>query len=470
MVYYLVMNILLIKMNSAADEIIPPISLGYLASSVKNEHKVEILDCLKENLSIKEVSEISKSFQVIGISLFTKDIALCKKYLSEIKKENPKSITILGGPHPSAVPKETLSLFKGLCDFIFVGESEIGFPKLINYLVNGTPPLSEIEGLGYFEGESIKINPSICPEDIDKFNVAWGLIPPNKYPMAPHGAFFKQYPIAPIITSRGCPFLCTFCGGHIVSGRKIRQRSIQNVMEEIGLLYNQFGVREIHIEDDNFTFRKGYVLEFCKRLKESFPDITWTCPNGVRIDTLDEEMVSAMKDSGCYALSIGIESGSNHILKAMKKSLSVEKIKEKIEMLNKFGIDINAFFILGYPGETKSDIEKTINFALSLPLKRASFANFQPLPGTEAYYDLLNKGLLKIDHWEKFSPSLQSTIWSPPNLSVSELAWYRRKALLKFYLRPKIIWNFIKGIKSFEHLFYIAKRAIRWLIYTGKKN
>ncbi|MCX7771282.1 MAG: radical SAM protein, partial [Proteobacteria bacterium] len=158
------------------------------------------------------------------------------------------------------------------------------------------------------------------------------------------------------------------------------------------------------------------------------------------------------------------------VLKLMKKSLTVEKIKEKIEMLKKFDLDINAFFILGYPGETKEDIEKTINFALSLPLKRASFANFQPLPGTEAYYNLIKQGQLKIDHWEKFSPSLQSTIWAPQGFSVKELANLRRKALLKFYLRPRIIKDFVLGIKSFEHFFYIIKRALRWLIFTGSKK
>lgn len=464
------MNILLIKLNSPADEIIPPISLGYLASTVREKHNIKIIDCLKENLSIEQVAEYAKNYQVVGITLFTKDLSLCKKYLTNIKKVNPDVITILGGPHPSAVPEETLTFFKDLVNFIFVGESEIGFPKLIDFLESGQPTLEKIEGVAFIKDHKIYQNPTVCPENIDDFKVAWDLIPPNSYPMAPHGAFFKQYPIAPIITSRGCPFHCTFCGGHIISGRKIRQRSIENVISEIKLLYEKYGVREIHIEDDNFTFRKDYVLRFCEEIKKNFPDLTWTCPNGVRIDTLDEEMVSAMKSSGCYALSIGIESGSDRILKLMKKSLSVEKIKQKIEMLKKFDLDINAFFILGYPGETKEDIKKTIDFALSLPLKRASFANFQPLPGTEAYYELINKGLLKIDHWEKFSPSLQSTIWAPPGFTVSELAWYRRKALLKFYLRPKIIKDFISGIKNLEHLFYIVKRALRWLTFTGNKN
>jgi len=464
------MNILLIKLNSPADEIIPPISLGYLAATVRDKHNVRILDCLKENLTIPQVIEISKEYDVVGITLFTKDLSICKQYLKDIKNAKPEIVTILGGPHPSAVPDETFMFFGNLVNYIFVGESEIGFPKLIDFLESGEPSLNEIEGLVFIKEDKILKNQPICPDNIDGFKIAWDLIPPNSYPMAPHGAFFKQYPIAPIITSRGCPFHCTFCGGHIISGRKIRQRSIENVISEIRLLYDRYGVREIHIEDDNFTFRKEYVLQFCSQLKNNFPDLTWTCPNGVRIDTLDEEVLEAMKSAGCYALSIGIESGSDRILKLMKKSLNVQKISEKIEMLKKFDLDINAFFILGYPGETEEDIKKTIKFALSLPLKRASFANFQPLPGTEAYYELIKNGQLKIDHWENFSPSLQSTIWAPQGFTVSKLVWYRRKALLKFYLRPRIIIDFILGIKSFEHLRYIIKRVIRWLTYTGNSG
>ncbi len=447
------MKILLVRMNSVADEIIPPVSLGYLAETVKRQHEVKIADCLKDQLKLQDVALMAKDFDAVGITLFTKDLSLCKKYLKAIKEHNKKIITFVGGPHPSAVPLETMEFLGTLCDYLFVGESEDSFPLLISYLENKSTDLKDIAGLCYRKDGKIIKNPAICPEDIDRFKVAWELIPPNTYPQAPHGAFYKQFPIAPVITSRGCPFHCTFCGGHIISGRKIRQRSIDNVMEEIRLLHDKYGVREIHIEDDNFTFKKSYVLEFCRRMKEEFPDVTWTCPNGVRIDTLDEEMLRAMKEANCYALSLGIESGNNDTLKAMKKSLTVEKIKEKIEIIKKSGMDINAFFILGYPGETKEHIERTIDFALSLPLKRASFANFQPLPGTEAYYDLIKQGLLKIDHWEKFNPSLQATIWSPPNFTRKELAWYRRKALLKFYLRPKIVMDFLKGIKSPAHFF-----------------
>lgn len=464
------MRVLLVKPHTAADEIIPPIALGYLAQAIRPDHEPVVLDCLKEQCGIERIRELAPQFDVIGITVFTKDLALCRDYLAAAKSANPRIVTVCGGPHPSAVPDETARYYAGACDYAFIGESEQSFPMLLSHLEAGNPPLQEIPGLCWMEDGAPRSTPCIVRQDLDSFDVAWDLMPPASYPEAPHGAFYKQYPIAPIITSRGCPFHCTFCGGFVVSGRKIRQRSVGHVLDEIALLHDTYGVREIHIEDDNFTFRKDYVLEFCARLRERFPGITWTCPNGVRIDTLDEEMLAAMKASGCYALSLGIESGNNDTLKAMKKSLTVEKTLEKIAMIARSGIMLNAFFILGYPGETPAHIERTIEFACSLPLKRASFANFQPLPGTEAFDDLVKAGELTFDSWEQFRPSLQSTVWCPRGFTTDQLAWYRRKALLSFYLRPRIVWEFVKGINSWHHFLYILKRAVRWLTFSGGKT
>lgn len=166
------MHILLVKMNSVADEIIPPISLGYLAETVKKTHFVKIIDCLKEDKNENDVAEISKDFDIVGITLFTKDLSLCKKYFTKVKEKNPQIVTIAGGPHPSAVPYETMKFLGNLCDFIFVGESELSFPKLISYLEHKTPSLEEIEGLGYYNNGDIKLNKAIYTEDIDRFKVA----------------------------------------------------------------------------------------------------------------------------------------------------------------------------------------------------------------------------------------------------------------------------------------------------------
>ena len=175
------------------------------------------------------------------------------------------------------------------------------------------------------------VNPPIFVETLDEFGMpSWDLLRPDTYPLAPHGGFFKNYPIAPIIITRGCPFSCTYCAGHLISGKKIRHRSIDKVIEEIKVLYYQYGIREIHIEDDNFTFYHDLVYEFCRKLKENHLNISWTCPNGIRLDSLTKELLMAMKGAGLYGISVGVESGSDKILKDMRKSLTKEKIREKL--------------------------------------------------------------------------------------------------------------------------------------------
>ena len=246
---------------------------------------------------------------------------------------------------------------------------------------------------------------------------SWDLLRPDTYPLAPHGGFFKNYPIAPIIITRGCPFACTYCAGYLVSGKKIRHRSIDKVIEEIEVLYHKYGIREIHIEDDNFTFYHDLVYEFCKKLKEHNLNISWTCPNGVRLDSLDKELLLTMKEAGLYSISVGIESGSDKILKDMKKNLTKEKIREKIELIKDCGLEVSGFFIIGYPTETKKDIMDTINFAGSLDLKRAGFSLFKPFPGTEATRQLVEKGELKEmsdEDWAHFV--LADAVYAPPGL------------------------------------------------------
>lgn len=457
------MKIALIRLNSPADEIIPPLALGILAQILRKSHEVEILDCLLRDLGPEGLRSIGKSFDIAGITLFTKDLAVCREYLGVLKESNPAVITILGGPHPSALPVETLGFFGELCDFVIAGEAETALPGLIDGISEGNLRPETVEGLCYREGDRVVVNDRIYPEPLDNYRVAWDLIPPASYPRAPHGAIFKQYPVAPIITSRGCPYGCLFCAGHKVTGKKIRRRSIPNVLDEIRLLREVYGVKEIHIEDDNFTADKRYVMEFCREIGRQFPGLSWVCPNGVRIDTLDREMLEAMKETGCYSLSFGLESGNDDILGAMGKKLTVAALRDKIELVDRIGLDTIGFFILGFPGETRRHIENTISFALSLPLKRATFATFQPFPGTDIFDRLIRDGTLKIDNWGSFSPNLQTTIWSPEGITVSELAGLRRKALLKFYLRPRIMKSILANIHGPGHLFYIIRRAIRWL-------
>ena len=451
------------KPYQKTDEIQPPLGLGYLATTIRDRHDVKIMDGIKLKMTIEQFREeiINGNYDVIGIQCYTWDKPLVKKMIAIIREVNPKIIIVIGGPHPSSDPESIYSYFGA--DFGIKGEAEIGFSLLMDFIANKKIPLNSIPGLIWAEGNKIVVNAQRFVENLDDLkHPSWDLLGVDSYPVAPHGAFFKRKPTAPIFATRGCPYQCTFCAGIMVSGRKIRFRSVKNFVDEIEMLHKDYGINEIHIEDDNFSIRREFVVDFCNELIKRNIDITWTCPNGVRLDTLDKELLDLMKKSGLYSVSVGIESGSDRILKDMKKSLTKADIQEKVGLISKAGLDVIGFFILGYPGETIEDINDTIDFACSLPLKRASFMTFKPFPGTSATEKI--KGELNVDglDWEKFA--LNTVAYSPKNISSEQLKKLRHKALMRFYLRPKIVYDFLRDIKSIEQSVYISKRAFRWLV------
>ncbi|MCM8761527.1 MAG: radical SAM protein, partial [Candidatus Omnitrophica bacterium] len=288
------------------------------------------------------------------------------------------------------------------------------------------------------------------------------LIQPQTYPEAQHGAFFRQFPIAPIMVTRGCPYPCTFCAGSLVSGKKIRRRSVENVLSELQMLKNDFGIKEFHIVDDNFTMDAAYVKEFLRKLKSLSLGMSWAVPNGVRMDTLDDEMLKLMKDTGLYMISLGIESGSDKVLSSMKKGITTARISEYVNRIAKAGIDMAGFFILGFPGETEETMRQTIDFSLKLPLKRANYFTYLPFPGTESYEALRAGGELDDVDWERFY--FTNAAYVPKALTRKRLKNIHRLAFAAFYLRPHIIFYQLMSIKSPRHFFFLARRFFRWVV------
>ena len=370
------MKILLVKPYNLSDHIQPSLGLGYLATAVRNKNEVEILDCIKDNIKINRFSQIIDDHRpdLVGFQCYTFDLNFIKGALDAIKRINENIVTVTGGPHPSALPREVMEYFGEKLDFAFKGESERNFSLFIDSLNSKNMNFSDIPGLVWREGSQIRVNDCSFENNLDNLGMpSWDLIHPETYPESQHGAFYKKFPIAPIILTRGCPYQCTFCAGRLVSGTKLRKRGIPSVLEEINMLYQKYGIREFHVIDDNFVLDASYAKEFLRQLINQNLDISWATPNGIRIDHLDDELLYLMKKSGLYIISMGIESGSDRILKLMKKNLDVKKIKDKIKLVKNAGLDMAGFFILGFPNETKEDIQKTIRLSLELDLMRANF-------------------------------------------------------------------------------------------------
>lgn len=458
------MKILLVKPNNLSDHIQPSLGLGYLAQAARKDHEVRILDCIKERADISGLGEYVKRYSpdVVGFQCYTFDLKFVKAALAAVKNINKKIITAVGGPHPSAMPSETMRYLGEDADFLFKGEAEVAFPKLLDIIGKGSGDLASVPGLVWREGGQVKSNAASFIEDLDAVGLpAWDLIRPEDYPESQHGAFFRKFPIAPIMITRGCPYPCAFCAGKVVSGNKIRKRSIESVLGEIKTLYKDHGIREFHVIDDNFTMDASYAKEFLRGLKGLGLDMSWAVPNGVRMETLDLEILKLMKDTGLYLISLGIESGSDEILRLMRKGNTVSKIRECVRMINDSGIDVAGFFILGYPGETEESIRKTIKFSLELGLVRANFFTYLPFPGSESYDQLASSGELDRVDWDNFY--FMNAAYVTPALTRKGLKNLQRRAFAKFYLRPKIMLYNIKGIKNARHFMFLTGRFFRWI-------
>ena len=245
--------------------------------------------------------------------------------------------------------------------------------------------------------------------------------------------FGKRVPYTEMITSRGCPNRCVFCVIHKMCGGFWRARSPKNVVDEIELLFEKYGVKEIHFVDDNLTLDKHRMEEICDEILHRGLDISWATTNGVHVNTLDEALLRKMKKAGCYSLCIGIESGNPYVLNQLiKKGISLEKVSEVVKSTKRVGMDVNGFFVLGFPGETRKTIEDTIQFAKSLDLDGAYFSIATPYPGTELYDQCTSKGYIMNDSPLKLKQAYANI--TTEVLSTAEVEHLRKKAYSEFRL------------------------------------
>lgn len=450
--------------------IVPPLGLGYLATSVKKDgHKVKIIDCIREKIMPNDLVQILKREKpdIVGITVFSSDLVVTKEYLEKVRMVSKEIITIIGGPHPSAMPKECFDYFQDSLDFAFVGEAELGFSALTKQIKKKTKlnfnNLKNVPGLVWRKSGKIIINKPQYPANLDELGFpSWDLIKPETYPHAPIGGFAKRFPVAYILTSRSCPFQCTFCAAKATHGFIFRRKSLSEVMREIKYLIKEHNIREIHILDDNFTLSKDFVKEFClTKIREKL-DFSWNCSNGIRLDKIDAKTLALMKKAGCYSVAVGIESGSERVLRHMKKNLTKKYIRKQVHIIRKTGIEVTGLFILGYPTETKNDILQTISFAKSLDLTKAAFSTFVPLPGSEMWTYLIEKGRLDISHLNNLSYYRTESNYTK-SISQRDFRSLQKKAFFDFYSRPKIIFSLIRQISSPSNVLALSHRILYFL-------
>lgn len=450
--------------------IMPPLGLGYLATSIRDKHDVEILDCVHLGLDYSYFERYlsEKRPDVVGFTSYSWMFDYLKKNVAIVKNINPRAACIAGGPHPSAMPEQTLKDIPEL-DYAFIGEGERGLPGLLDSIQAGNiseEGLSSVPGLAWRQNGRIRFNTPVFEHALDSFGYpSWDLLKLETYKeYAPHGAFLKKYPSAPIFATRGCPFNCTYCGAHLISGKKLRTRSVSNIMDEVEMLHSRYGINEITILDDNFSLNRGFVLDFCQGVIDRKLDMAFNCPNGLHYETLDEEILRQMKRAGWYSITIAPESGSPRTLEKMGRKVKLDEVKKKVKLVKQVGLDLVGFFIIGYPNETWEDINKTINLAYECPFDFVHFSFFRPLPGTKIFYELQEEGKLKDFRWEGLNV-YNTPFYAPDGFTPAELEQIVRSANRRFYLRPQTILKTASKL-NFRNARYIALRAMEAL-FTG---
>ena len=462
------MKILLVNPYCLSDSVTLPLGLAFLSSAVRDIAEVTIKDFIKEDLSKVSALEAvleQGDYDLVGFKTLHANYMLVKRYLDMMKQQFPHITTVVGGPQASIMRSEMLELYQDTVDFVISGEGEISFRKLClvlqqhHFKPETIPPeaLSDISGLSAIADGQVINNPIELCDDIGQYRIDWDVLGPDTYPPLPHAAFARRFPVTSISVSRGCPYHCTFCAAFKIFGRRVRYRSADVVLDEMEYLIGKYRFKEFQVIDDNFSFDKRYVMEFCQKLLDRKLDILWSLPNGTRLDNLDDEMLDIMKRSGLYSLSVGIESGSERILKLMRKKLDLPRVPERLALIKRHGIEMAGFFIMGYHTETAEEILQTIQFALSIPLDRAQFMLFHPYPGTEAYEQVKDHLVYDAD------TTFAEVAYVPDTLTEKELKRLQRRSFLRFYLRPRILFKLVTDILRMRGKRYIIKRMIRWL-------
>jgi len=435
--------------------------MAYVASHLKkNNLAVELIDALKDNIANAELAERCAAADIVGIFCMSDYFWEVRDLAAKLKAAG--KTVVIGGPHATVMPQETLK--DTLADYCVVGEGEQTMLELVLALRNKKDPVN-IPGV--YSRSTVKFVPRDFFVDLDVLAFpAWEDIDPRTYPPAPHGAVVRAFPVAPVTTSRGCPFSCHFCASPKIWNRQIRFRSAKNVADEIQMLVKEYGVKEIHFEDDNLTLKKEHIQGICEEILRRKIKVYWATPNGIRVDSVDEELLKLMKKSGCYSVAFGIESGSQEILDHIEKGTDIARICAAVKLASKAGLITQAFIIFGLPKESKATIKETLKLVLSLPLHKAQFLLLDILPGSALWDSLRQQGP---EYFRK--RSYQEPGYVPEGLTADYLIKARSEAFRRFHLRPKQAGTLLRMLKL-RQIKFVFQRVMDFSIFgrLGKKG
>jgi radical SAM superfamily enzyme YgiQ (UPF0313 family) len=382
---------------------LPPYNLALLNACLGKRWSCDIVDFNYAPSTEEEMrAELrAKRPDVVGITSFSTEYSPEVHYHAKlVREELPEAIIIGGGAYPTVLPDEAAK--DPNVDYWIIGEGEYRFPILLDALEKGIDPAGQ-DGIACLRNGKAHVTPMASfITDLDAIPFPnYGALDLPRYGASPiqysHCLVTRQYPYAVTITSRGCPYKCIFCAGRTVSGTKVRMRSARNVLDEVRWMQDVHGIREVIFLDDHFLFNKQRATTIMEGLRDDHPDMTWKCAN-VAIFSLNEQLLDLKRESGCYQITVSIESGDQDVLsKIMRKPINLEHAKRMVRHAKALGFEVISNFVIGLPGETWEQIRRTCAFAAELDIDLVNFHIATPLPKTRLMDIYKEMGLVDDD-------------------------------------------------------------------------
>jgi anaerobic magnesium-protoporphyrin IX monomethyl ester cyclase len=413
-----------------------PLGLAYLGAVAENAgHQVTVIDCQAEKLTYgtfrKRIAQTPSD--IIGVTATTLLYNSAMKLIDIAKEALPQAVTVLGGSHGSFWDENALREYPSL-DIVVRREGEQTFVELIDKIHNQSS-LDNVLGITYRNVDKIVRNenrPLI--EDLD-------VLPFPAHHLMPLESLKHNGKILfPLMSSRGCVFWCDFCSTVRMFGRGYRMRSPKNVVDEMQLVHDRYGVDQVTFYDDAFSVDRNRVVKICEELQARKLHMKWDC--GTRVDMVDRELMKTMRDAGCFAVWLGVESGSEAILGAMNKRIKLDQTRLAYKTAHQLGLMTIANVVLGFPGETEQTARETIRFVKELNPDDVGFYIATPYPGTPMYELVKKNGWLRVTDFDKYDTA--GPTFETPSLSMEKIGELRYKAYQDFYLRPSYVLKMMR--------------------------
>lgn len=422
----------------------PPLGLLYIAAAIRNltPHRVDVLDCQLDDAHHANIAQfLAKDYDVVGISAWTDFWFQAAALSGAIKTLMPRCLVVMGGPHVNAYPAEVLD-FPSV-DAIVMGDGEIPMVRLLSRLSAGAA--DEVPGL-YLKGQAGPFVPHQC-RDLDKLPMPDRTMLPVKRYTSVLGS--ERY-VTTMITSRGCPFACVYCK---MKHQPFCKRSADNVLAEFEQI-SALGINEVEVYDDTFNFDHQRTLAICRGLRERGLKFKWAIRD--RVDRVEPRVLDELRLAGCNRVHLGVESGSDRVLGLIGKKITVAQAKRAVALAKERGFEVLTYYMFGLPGETYEEALQTIDLALSLDSDYAEFSITIPYPGTRAYAEALEKGVISRDFWLEFTRNPTPAFAIPQvieNLIPREqLMELRNSAIRRYYFRPSYLFRELKKVRSWHEL------------------